>query len=156
MRPTVQRCRQFEAAMMRMDVVGDFITECCMLGPRCTVPKAALYGAYETWCEKAREKPGSKRVFTDRLTGRGVGEERIGHERTRIANICEHVFPNFTCEGGSCKSYGKRVRICSQRRLLYLRRRSLRLRRRRQGLLRAASSRGWQWLSGAGSATSER
>lgn len=73
-----------DAYRAEMDVLGDFIRERCVLGPRCTVPKGELYQAYTSWCEDNHEKPLSKKEFTSHLQDRGIGEDREGHNRTRV------------------------------------------------------------------------
>jgi phage/plasmid-associated DNA primase len=59
-----------------MDVLGDFLTECCVLGARYAIPKAELYAGYMAWCEQTHERPVSKRTFTRLLEDRGIGEAR--------------------------------------------------------------------------------
>jgi len=65
-----------DAYRAEMDVLGDFIRDRCILGPRCVVPKATLYDAYTAWCETSKETPLSKREFTSHLQDRGIGETR--------------------------------------------------------------------------------
>ncbi|MCL5075116.1 MAG: phage/plasmid primase, P4 family [Chloroflexi bacterium] len=74
-----------DAYRAEMDILGDFIAECCELGPRCQVPKGELYAAYAQWCERNQnERPVCKKVFTSRLEGRGIESRREGDARTRI------------------------------------------------------------------------
>ncbi|MGQ9553836.1 MAG: primase-like DNA-binding domain-containing protein [Anaerolineae bacterium] len=58
------------------DVLGDFLSECCELGPRFTVPVSALYEAYSLWCSGAGEEPVGKTRFGDSLKQRGLGQKR--------------------------------------------------------------------------------
>lgn len=61
------------------DVLGAFISDCCVLGRTVTTTKAALFAAYQTWCEENNERPWSQTRFSLRLQERpGVKEERAG------------------------------------------------------------------------------
>ena len=62
-----------------MDVLGDFINECCMVGVSEVVKKADLYETYVVWAEKAKEKPVTKITFGKILSHRldGVKADRI-------------------------------------------------------------------------------
>lgn len=73
-----------DAYRAEMDVLGEFIRERCILGPRFAMPKGELYAAYTTWCEENHERPLSRKEFTNRLRDRGIGESREGHARTRV------------------------------------------------------------------------
>lgn len=65
-----------DAYRAEMDWLGDFLDECCILGPRYTVPKAELYAAYVEWCEQNHEKPATKKTFTRMLEDRGIGGKK--------------------------------------------------------------------------------
>lgn len=68
-----------EAYRKEMDILGEFIEECCILKPRGTVLKTVLYDTYTKWCEQAQETPITKKTFTQLLAGRGVDVNREGH-----------------------------------------------------------------------------
>ena len=54
-----------------MDVLADFIDECCVTRPGVWVEFKKLWEAWTSWCEESNEQAGSKRRFADRLTERG-------------------------------------------------------------------------------------
>ena len=64
-----------------MDVVGDFIAECCVVDPAATVPSATLYSAYEVWCAGDGERAVSKQEFGMRLGERGCTPCRVNKVR---------------------------------------------------------------------------
>jgi len=68
-----------DAYRAEMDVLGEFLTDHCVLGPRFTVRKGELYQSYSQWCEAAGEQPLSKKEFGRRLTGRGIVGRRGAH-----------------------------------------------------------------------------
>lgn len=72
-----------DAYRAEMDILGEFIADRCVLGPRLLVSKSELYDSYVTWCTGTAERPVSKREFTRLLESRGIGEGRTGHDRTR-------------------------------------------------------------------------
>jgi len=72
-----------EAYRAEQDVLGGFLGECCELGPRFTAPVSALYEAYSVWCAGTGEDPAGKGQFGSLLRQRGIGQKRVGHERTR-------------------------------------------------------------------------
>lgn len=72
--PEVQAASELYRA--EMDVLGDFIRDCCIFGTRYEVPKADLYEAYASWCTANREKPLGKTTFGSLLQGRGIGGRR--------------------------------------------------------------------------------
>jgi P4 family phage/plasmid primase-like protien len=59
-----------------MDILGEFIEDCCELKPSYSVEKSEFYAAYEEWCEENREKPVSKKAFTSMLKDRGIRDGR--------------------------------------------------------------------------------
>ena len=54
-----------------MDVLADFINECCVTRPGVWVEFKNLWEAWTRWCEESNEQAGNKRRFADRLTERG-------------------------------------------------------------------------------------
>jgi phage/plasmid-associated DNA primase len=57
-----------------MDVLGGFLTECCVFDRRAYVSAKDLYSAYCQWAERNGEKPLSQRWFGLRLSERGTCE----------------------------------------------------------------------------------
>jgi putative DNA primase/helicase len=60
-----------------MDVIGEFINECCKMSPDGTATANALYNRYLNWCEKRDEKPMSQKQFGRTLGERGFRSERV-------------------------------------------------------------------------------
>ncbi len=59
-----------------MDTLGDFLTECCVIGTRFETTAKNLHDAYRTWCEANGDKPLSKRALGMRLLERGMTQGR--------------------------------------------------------------------------------
>lgn len=59
-----------------MDVLGEFLDDCCLIGSRFETPVKALHEAYKTWCEANGDKPISKRALGMRLLERGMTQGR--------------------------------------------------------------------------------
>ncbi len=53
-----------------MDVLGQFITECCLVGSNYQAETKDLYDAYKLWCVQNREEPITLRKFGQDLTER--------------------------------------------------------------------------------------
>lgn len=58
------------------DSIGDFITECCVTGPKTMVGAGELYKAYSDWSTANGEKPLSQKTFGRRLTERKFPRRR--------------------------------------------------------------------------------
>ncbi len=63
------------------DRLGAFLGERCEFAPHYTVAVAALYAAYEEWCEGVGEEPVRKTTFGKLLRQRGFEQRREGHEK---------------------------------------------------------------------------
>ncbi len=61
-----------------MDIMNDFVTECCIQDKGYTVLSKDLYNAYKTWCEENGEYPLKKNAFSRRLGEKGFATGRIG------------------------------------------------------------------------------
>ena len=69
-----------------MDVLGTFISECCVEDPThlpARVLAGTLYDAYTKWSEDSGEKPLPKRTLGLRLAERGYVADRVGKARSR-------------------------------------------------------------------------
>ncbi len=73
-----QATSAYQAAM---DVMAEFLTECCEQVPSVSATAAELYAAYRTWCESNGERPESQRRFGEALTERGFVRVRSGGVR---------------------------------------------------------------------------
>ncbi|MDR1930408.1 MAG: DUF5906 domain-containing protein [Treponema sp.] len=61
-----------------MDVIGNFLKECCIQNPGCSIRIRELFKAYQGWCDENNEHACSERFFSLRL-------KEMGYERTRTA-----------------------------------------------------------------------
>jgi putative DNA primase/helicase len=61
-----------------MDVLGNFIKECCVQSPGVSVRARELFRAYQEWCEEHNERACSERFLSLRL-------KELGLERSRPA-----------------------------------------------------------------------
>jgi len=59
-----------------MDILGDFIADCCIEMPTAQVSSGSLYEAYAKWCITNGEKSLAKRTFGVRLQERGYVSAR--------------------------------------------------------------------------------
>ena len=59
-----------------MDVLADFLDECCVLKPTAWVPVGELYEKYKDWCQKNGEDLLSQRELSPRLKERGFQHKR--------------------------------------------------------------------------------
>ncbi|MBW2130143.1 MAG: DNA primase, partial [Deltaproteobacteria bacterium] len=66
-----------------MDVLNDFINDCCILHETAKVKSKDLYDEYFEWCERNGEKPLSKRGFALKLKEKNFMPARIGPQRAR-------------------------------------------------------------------------
>jgi putative DNA primase/helicase len=64
-----------------MDVVAQFIEDCCVLEPKTEETAKALYDSYTGWCQSNGEQPISKREFGLRFKQLGYGERHTGKAR---------------------------------------------------------------------------
>ena len=70
-----------EAYRRDMDVLGDFLAECCIVAGYARVETTALYKAYVHWAEKNSEHPLGRRTFRERLQERGFMSIEAGHNK---------------------------------------------------------------------------
>jgi putative DNA primase/helicase len=69
-----------------MDVLGDFLSECCIIGAGLSVAAGDLYKAYRSWADGNGEKvPLTQQTFGTELTDRGFDPDRgSGGKRLRL------------------------------------------------------------------------
>jgi putative DNA primase/helicase len=70
-----------------MDVIGQFLDECCQAAPSAVTPSSVLYDAWVKWCGPNGVTAESSRSFGRRLSGRELGGVRLeatnsGHAKT--------------------------------------------------------------------------
>ena len=68
--------RATESYREESDILAEFLSARVVWSPTATVAKGALYEAYRTWCEGAKEAPIGKRTFGERITERGILDAR--------------------------------------------------------------------------------
>jgi len=60
-----------KAYQTEMDIIQQWIEDCCVSDPHAVTPLADLYSSYQEWCKERDEEPISKRKFANRLTEKG-------------------------------------------------------------------------------------
>jgi putative DNA primase/helicase len=66
-----------------MDIVQEFISDCCIVDVNAEVPFGELYGEFQSWCESNRETPINKSAFGARLHEKGFEASRTSAQRRR-------------------------------------------------------------------------
>lgn len=66
-----------------MDILGNFISDCCVVSESAHATAKDLYGAYNRWCESTGEKPMTQTMVGKRLTERGFDSAQVGKVRAR-------------------------------------------------------------------------
>ena len=66
-----------------MDLVADFIEDCCTRNPEATETATALYDAFQRYCRAMHEQPISSTVFGTALTQKGFEAVRTAAMRGR-------------------------------------------------------------------------
>lgn len=64
-----------------MDLLADFLTDCCITGDSEWEIKADLYTAYENWAKANHMKPMGSRAFANRMKERGIDDGHKGSRR---------------------------------------------------------------------------
>jgi putative DNA primase/helicase len=67
-----------------MDLVADFLTDCCETGPGYSVAFKDLYAAFLSWCRDIGETPLTQTALGTRLTAKGYTSGRIAGQRVRV------------------------------------------------------------------------
>ena len=67
-----------------MDVLAEFIDECCVVSPLARVKASDLYGAYRARSEQAGEKAITQKTLGLLLKERGFDKSRTGQARAWI------------------------------------------------------------------------
>jgi putative DNA primase/helicase len=65
----------------RMDVVQEFIDDCCTIAAQNTAGIGTLYRAYVSWCETTGHEAEGQRAFSSRLEERGFHRGRTSDTR---------------------------------------------------------------------------
>jgi len=66
-----------------MDLLSDFISECCTEGPDLKVSSKDLYGVYSKWCEDNGEYQLKQTSFGRKLKEKGFDSKLFGKKRAR-------------------------------------------------------------------------
>lgn len=65
------------------DSVGQWLEECCELGPTKWGVSRGFYASWKLWCERRGERPGSQRGLSNELENRGFTPEKRNREGGR-------------------------------------------------------------------------
>ena len=60
------------------DILGEWLDEACVVGPKCEATNPQLRDSYEDWCKHAGEKPLGSKTFSKRLEEKGFIRQRTG------------------------------------------------------------------------------
>jgi putative DNA primase/helicase len=69
-----------------MDMLSNFIEDCCIIKSHCNVFMAHLYGEYERWCSDNNEKPFSRKIISLKLQEKGFKKVKLGSAGNRGFN----------------------------------------------------------------------
>ncbi len=75
-----------------MDLLGEFIAECCVEGEAVETQASELYSAYVRWCERSGERQMNKMAFGNGLADRGHEKHKHGTIRWRGIRLRENGF----------------------------------------------------------------
>lgn len=64
----------------QMDLLGEFLTERCVVNPKAAATAKELYCVYKQWCQEREEKPTDRRIFGTMLEEKGFQKGRIGKD----------------------------------------------------------------------------
>jgi putative DNA primase/helicase len=64
-----------------MDVVAQFIADCCVVADNATVTAKDIYSAFSRWCEENGIETVPQRTLGQRLKARGYAQKRTGMAR---------------------------------------------------------------------------
>lgn len=64
-----------------MDVLAQFLDDCCEIEAAAVTPASALYERYTDWCKASGERQWSQQLFGRRLGERGFERDRFGQTR---------------------------------------------------------------------------
>jgi putative DNA primase/helicase len=67
-----------------MDIMAQYINDCCQVDEAYTVPAQHLYASYQSWCAEVGEEPMKQKSF-----GAKLREKNFKPSRTRVARIWE-------------------------------------------------------------------
>jgi len=83
LRPPAKVSNATRAYRVEMDVVAQFIEDCCVEEVRAEETVKALYDSFAQWCHLNGEQASGQRVFGQRLQERGHTQRRSGKARKR-------------------------------------------------------------------------
>jgi putative DNA primase/helicase len=64
-----------------MDVIGNFLKECCVQKPGAAVRARELFQVYQDWCDENNETATSERMFELHLKELGMAQKRTSEAR---------------------------------------------------------------------------
>jgi len=77
------------------DVIGQFIADCCDMGPDYSVPALDLYRAYHAWATERGQRPATNATFGRQLTDRGILTRRSNGVRRIGLRLKDAPAPNY-------------------------------------------------------------
>ena len=81
----------------QMDVLADFLSECCVIGKKCQAIKKDFYATYTKWCEDNGETTLTQRQLSERMQERGFTEIRSDYARKwRGVGLLDTRHPDVT------------------------------------------------------------
>jgi putative DNA primase/helicase len=81
LKPPKEVLQATKAYRDEMDILADFVEECCIVDSTIQAAAKELYEAYEEWCEENGEAPIKKRTFGTKLKERGFIPAKSGGRR---------------------------------------------------------------------------
>jgi putative DNA primase/helicase len=64
-----------------MDIIGNFLKECCVQKQGAAIRARELFQAYQDWCDENNEMATSERVFGIRIKELGMTQKRTSEAR---------------------------------------------------------------------------
>jgi putative DNA primase/helicase len=77
-----------EQYRQEMDLVAEFVSDCCVVEPASKEPFTDLYGAFKRWCEERGEESATETAFGMRLTQKEFTVARSAGKRFRQGLRC--------------------------------------------------------------------
>ena len=85
LKPPAEVISATKSYRVEMDIMSDFINDCCVVDESVAGEFSSLYDRYCIWCENSGEKPANPRTFGKRLAERGYKPDKgTGGVRVRM------------------------------------------------------------------------
>jgi len=93
--PPIMR-REVDSYRSEMDLIAQWLDDCCDIGANHTVTSSCAYQSFNTWCRTNGNLPFSNKRFSQKLDERGFTRSRTKKER---------IWTGFTCQGSLLSSF---------------------------------------------------